>query len=153
MTVGLKKDQEIKTEKIVLYKYGKVYFPNNDYYNSDPLPIEWLELFEDHKVLQNMFDSNKELDELQEKLIKEQKENDPNHKALLSKFRRSSARIPSIDNESSTKPKKIASQESLAEMASYQSDEESKFMTNKNAFKSKADNNEFSNTELQNQLK
>lgn len=52
MTVGFKKDQEIKTEQIELYKYGNVYFPNNDYYNSDPLPMEWLELFEDHKNLQ-----------------------------------------------------------------------------------------------------
>ena len=48
-TVGLKRDQEIKTEKFYLYKYNKVYFPDNTYYNSDPLPVEWLELFEDNK--------------------------------------------------------------------------------------------------------
>jgi len=29
-----------------LYKYNKIYFPENVYYNSDILPIEWLELFE-----------------------------------------------------------------------------------------------------------
>jgi len=57
-TVGLKKDQEIKTEKIVLYKYGNVYFPNNDYYNSDPLPIEWLEIFEESKNLAEIFGNN-----------------------------------------------------------------------------------------------
>ena len=43
---GLKKDKEIKTEKVTLYKYNQLYFPDNTYYNSDPLPIEWLELFE-----------------------------------------------------------------------------------------------------------
>ena len=58
LTVGLKKDQEIKTEKIVLYKYGNVYFPNNDYYNSDPLPIEWMEIFEDSKNLAEIFGNN-----------------------------------------------------------------------------------------------
>ena len=42
----MKKDKEIKTEKIFLYVYNKVYFPDNTHYNSDPLPIEWLELFE-----------------------------------------------------------------------------------------------------------
>jgi len=51
MTVGLKKDQQIKTESIELYKYVNVYLPNNDYYNSEPLPIEWLELIEDPKNL------------------------------------------------------------------------------------------------------
>ena len=46
MASGLKKDKEIKTEKLFLYKYNQVYFPENTFYNSDPLPIEWLELFE-----------------------------------------------------------------------------------------------------------
>ena len=45
-TIGLKMDKEIRTEKIFLYRYNNVYFPDNTYYNSDPLPIEWLELFE-----------------------------------------------------------------------------------------------------------
>jgi hypothetical protein len=55
MTVGFKKDKEIKTEQIKLYKYGPVYFPSNDYYNSDPLPLEWLELIEDYKVLRDNY--------------------------------------------------------------------------------------------------
>jgi hypothetical protein len=55
MTVGLKKDKEIKTEQIELYKYSSIYFPSNDYYNSDPLPLEWLELIEDYKVLRDLY--------------------------------------------------------------------------------------------------
>lgn len=81
MTVGFKKDHEIQTE-IELYKYGRVYFPNNDYYNSDPLPFEWLELFESHNVLKEMFDSDKELAELQDKMIKENQKTDPNFIAM-----------------------------------------------------------------------
>ena len=54
-TIGLKKDKEIKSEKIYLYKYNKVYFPENTYYNSDPLPIEWLELFESREYFKQEF--------------------------------------------------------------------------------------------------
>ncbi len=60
-TAGLKKDKEIKTEKIFLYHYNKVYFPENTYYNSDPLPIEWLELFESREYFLEKF--KKEEDE------------------------------------------------------------------------------------------
>ena len=55
-TIGLKRDKEIKTEKLFLYKYNKVYFPENTYYNSDPLPIEWLELFETREFFLAEFD-------------------------------------------------------------------------------------------------
>jgi hypothetical protein len=55
-TIGLKRDKEIKTEKIYLYKYNKVYFPENTYYNSDPLPIEWLELFETREYFKEEFE-------------------------------------------------------------------------------------------------
>lgn len=47
MTVGLKEDMMIKTEKIMLYRFNDVFFPENSYYNSDPLPIEWIEVFEE----------------------------------------------------------------------------------------------------------
>jgi len=60
-TTGLKKDNEIKTENIFLYQYNKVYFPDNTYYNSDPLPIEWLELFESREYFLEKF--RKEEDE------------------------------------------------------------------------------------------
>lgn len=55
MTVGLKKDQQIKTENIDLFKYGDIYFPSHNYYNSDPLPMEWLELIEDYKKLRKLY--------------------------------------------------------------------------------------------------
>eukprot|EP00347_Sterkiella_histriomuscorum_P000881 403374165 len=64
-TTGLKKDKEIKTEKMYLYLYNQVYFPENTYYNSDPLPIEWLELFESRDYFMEIFkkeeDENKNL--------------------------------------------------------------------------------------------
>ena len=44
-----------------LYHYNNVYFPENTYYNSDPLPIEWLELFESREYFLEKF--NKEEDE------------------------------------------------------------------------------------------
>lgn len=43
LTLGLKEDSQIKTESIMLYKFNDVFFPENSYYNSDPLPIEWIE--------------------------------------------------------------------------------------------------------------
>ena len=55
-TVGLKRDRDIKTEKIYLYKFNKVYFPESTYYNSDPLPIEWLELFESREYFKKKFE-------------------------------------------------------------------------------------------------
>lgn len=59
-TVGLKKDKEIKTEKFYLYKYNHVYFPDNTYYNSDPLPIEWLELFESKEYFKEKFEKEED---------------------------------------------------------------------------------------------
>ena len=56
MKVGIKKDLEIKTEKINLYKINNTYFPENTYYNSDPLPIEWLELFEKRENFLHIFE-------------------------------------------------------------------------------------------------
>ena len=47
MACGLKKDKEIKTQRIYFYRYNNMYFPENSYFNSDPLPTEWLELFEE----------------------------------------------------------------------------------------------------------
>jgi len=55
MTIGFKKDKQIKTENIDLYKYGIIYFPSHDYYNSEPLPMEWLELIEDYKKLRELY--------------------------------------------------------------------------------------------------
>ena len=51
LTAGLKRDQEITAERLALYKHNGVYFPDNAYYNCDPLPVEWLELFESPEVL------------------------------------------------------------------------------------------------------
>jgi hypothetical protein len=37
-----------------------VYFPDNTYYNSDPLPIEWLELFETREYFKKDFEKQDE---------------------------------------------------------------------------------------------
>lgn len=78
MTCGLIKDNEIKDADLKIYNYNRIFFPDNFYYNSDPIPIEWLELFEDwndimsiyekevvmNKIGVNPFSSKKELDYL-----------------------------------------------------------------------------------------
>jgi hypothetical protein len=46
LTCGLIKDNEIKDADLKIYQYDNIYFPDNIYYNSDPIPIEWLELYE-----------------------------------------------------------------------------------------------------------
>jgi hypothetical protein len=51
MTIGIKEDLIIKTENIMLYKFNDVYFPDNSYYNSDPLPVEWIEVFQENQEL------------------------------------------------------------------------------------------------------
>ena len=135
LTVGFKKDQQIKTE-IVLYKYGKVYFPNNDYYNSDPLPIEWLELIESHETLKLMFDSNKEYTDMQAKLITEQRQTDPNWIAMTTSRRSSVTRRKSIldDSKMATAVNKYQqNNESPQPMTSYVSESDNKFTPNPNA--------------------
>lgn len=78
LTCGLIKDNEIKDADLKIYNYNRIFFPDNFYYNSDPVPIEWLELFEDrndilsiyekevvlNKIGVNPFSSKKELDYL-----------------------------------------------------------------------------------------
>ena len=44
-----------------LYQYNEVFFPENTYYNCEPLPIEWLELFEGREYFLERF--RKEEDE------------------------------------------------------------------------------------------
>lgn len=51
MTIGIKEDMKIKTENIMLYKFNEVFFPDNSYYNSDPLPVEWIEVFQETEAL------------------------------------------------------------------------------------------------------
>ena len=48
MTIGIKEDLKIKTENIMLYRFNDVFFPDNSYYNSDPLPVEWIEVFQEN---------------------------------------------------------------------------------------------------------
>lgn len=113
LTVGLKMDQEIKTEQIELYKYGNVYFPNNDYYNSDSMPIEWLELFEDPKKLRDKELDDKELEKFEEQLRKELADNDENYrKSLPTHSRRNSITKISVMN-TDKKRRYSVSQDSL----------------------------------------
>ena len=78
MKWGIKFDKDIQTENLGLTLYNGVYFPDNHYYNSDALPIEWLEIFEkkdylieleEKSEITNVFDPNctkQELDYAQE---------------------------------------------------------------------------------------
>ena len=54
MKCGLMCDDHVETNDIMLYPYNNVYFPDNHYYNSQPLPIEWLEIFESKEKLQDL---------------------------------------------------------------------------------------------------
>jgi hypothetical protein len=58
LTCGLKKDNEIKDEDLRLYEYGAAYFPDNTYYNCDPIPIEWLELFQNRNTFMHIYEDN-----------------------------------------------------------------------------------------------
>jgi hypothetical protein len=52
MNVGLKKDSIIEAAPFIMYPSKEIYFPNNNYFSSEELPIEWLEVIEDS---QNLF--------------------------------------------------------------------------------------------------
>lgn len=69
MSVGLACDSDInvKTLPINIRRYMGLYFPEESYFNSDPLPNEWMELFDDaYKGLNNtrILDSSHELEEV-----------------------------------------------------------------------------------------
>jgi len=51
LMVGLSKDQEIQLDHLELFEYFKCYFPDDTYYNSDLIPIEWLEFYETKESL------------------------------------------------------------------------------------------------------
>eukprot|EP00347_Sterkiella_histriomuscorum_P020821 403336337 len=53
VVVGLKKDYETRSENIRLQLYQGVYIPTDSYYNCDPLPQTWIELFYARQHLQN----------------------------------------------------------------------------------------------------
>jgi hypothetical protein len=54
-TVGLKRDYQIQADSLQLYPYKGIYFPEKNYFNSDPLPVEWMEIFD--KVEHNQFEN------------------------------------------------------------------------------------------------
>jgi len=56
MTVGMKMDHNIKNNDLNMYNYGDVYFPDPNYFNCDPFPIEWLELFQDRETFMHIED-------------------------------------------------------------------------------------------------
>ena len=49
MSVGLMQDQEYNTENFNLFKYNNIYFPDENYYNTNEFPKVWMEIF-DSKV-------------------------------------------------------------------------------------------------------
>ncbi len=59
MIVGLVNDGEINTEFLNLERDFDVYFPDNDYYNCNVFPIEWIEIFSmDQKSKEILNDEN-----------------------------------------------------------------------------------------------
>ncbi len=51
LIVGLVNDGEINTQFLNLERDFDVYFPDNDYYNCNVFPIEWIEIFsQDNKT-------------------------------------------------------------------------------------------------------
>ena len=49
MTVGLMQDQEYDTINFNLFKYNNIYFPDENYYNTNEFPKVWMELFDSKK--------------------------------------------------------------------------------------------------------
>jgi hypothetical protein len=49
--VGLVCDDMINTETMNLYKHNGIYLPDEGFFNSNPFPTEWLEMFEKSDVL------------------------------------------------------------------------------------------------------
>ena len=45
--VGLVNDGEHNTSQMNMYKHKNVYFPDNDFYNCNSFPVEWIEIFQD----------------------------------------------------------------------------------------------------------
>jgi len=39
-------DAKYNTENLNLYKYNNIYFPDESFYNTDPFPNEWMEMFD-----------------------------------------------------------------------------------------------------------
>ncbi|CDW81146.1 UNKNOWN [Stylonychia lemnae] len=51
IVVGLKKDYESRSEKLQLQNQLGVYVPLDEYYNCDPLPQTWIEMFEESNTI------------------------------------------------------------------------------------------------------
>ena len=47
MRVGLNYDDVYDTEKLNLFKFNDILFPDENYYNTNYFPREWMELFDD----------------------------------------------------------------------------------------------------------
>ncbi|CAD8042870.1 unnamed protein product [Paramecium primaurelia] len=57
LQVGLFCDGQYNTGKLNLYKYNNVYFPDDNYYNCNPFPPEWMEIFDPQYVnMHNTFE-------------------------------------------------------------------------------------------------
>lgn len=46
INAGLVCDGEYNTGKLNLHKYNDIYFPDESFYNSNPFPDEWMEMFD-----------------------------------------------------------------------------------------------------------
>ena len=46
INAGLVWDAKYNTENLNLYKFNNIYFPDESFYNSDPFPNEWMEMFD-----------------------------------------------------------------------------------------------------------
>lgn len=46
MSPGLVCDGQYNTENLNLFKFNGIYFPDENFYNSDPFPNEWMEMYD-----------------------------------------------------------------------------------------------------------
>lgn len=51
---GLVCDGIFNTESMNLYKHNNAYLPDEDFYNSNPFPMEWMEIFEKVYLLKQL---------------------------------------------------------------------------------------------------
>lgn len=50
MNAGLACDGKYNTENLNLYNYNNIYFPDENFYNTNKFPAEWMEMFDPGSV-------------------------------------------------------------------------------------------------------
>jgi hypothetical protein len=53
---GLTCDGNFNTASMNLHKYNEIYFPNDDFYNCNIFPEEWIEIFKEEVSMKLMLE-------------------------------------------------------------------------------------------------